>query len=47
MAGILTAMVFVPAMLAGMLVHDRRLAAAPPRAADPRPVAAVEAGRDG
>jgi uncharacterized membrane protein YedE/YeeE len=36
------AMVFVPAMLAGMLLHDRWFAAA---AAAPRPV--METGRDG
>jgi uncharacterized membrane protein YedE/YeeE len=46
-SGMHAAMVFVPAMLAGMLAHDRWLAAAPPRAAEPRPVVAVEAGRDG
>lgn len=43
-AGTHAAVIVVPAMLAGMFLHDRWFAAAPPAAA---PVRAGEVGRDG
>lgn len=46
-SGMHAAMIVVPAMLAGMLLHDRWFAVAAPRAAAMATPAVVEAGRDG